>query len=166
MRRITNARKSLEDPHQKESINEISTFSNMGMDLLPIKTTFGEIKHTSQREERVSWPDSQNVKGFEMHYGESDLIKNKNSDIISLFKNSSLGWVIEKKDKSFIGGTYLHGIFENDQWRRQWINKIRLKKGLHKINANEEKNRDRREILLDLLTDTFEENINIDNLIK
>jgi len=138
----------------------------MGMNLLPIKTTFGEIKHTAQREEKVEWPDSQNIKGFEMHYGESNLINNKDSEIISLFKNRNLGWVIEKEDKSFIGGTYLHGIFENDEWRRQWINKIRQKKGLNKLNINEEKNHDRREKLLDLLTDAFEKNINIDILIK
>ena len=156
----------MEDPHQHESINEISALSTTGMNLLPIKTTFGEIKHTLQREEKVSWPGSQNIKGFEMHYGESDLINNKDSDIISLFKNSSLGWVIEKKDKSFIGGTYLHGIFENDEWRRQWINKIRQKKGLNHLKINEENNSDKREKLLDLLTDAFEKNINIDILIK
>ena len=157
---------SLEDPHDQESINELFPFSTMGMNLLPIKTTFREIKQTSQREERVSWPVEQKVKGFEMHYGESDLIKNKNSNIISLFKNSSLGWVIEKRNKSFIGGTYLHGIFENDEWRRHWINKIRQKKGLNKLNPNEDNNLDRREKLLDLLTDAFEKNINMDNLIK
>ena len=157
---------SLDDPHNQESIKEINTFTNIGMCLLPIKTTFGELKHTSQREERSSWPDSQNIKGFEMHYGKSDLINNGNSDIISLFKNSSLGWVIERKDKSFIGGTYLHGIFENDEWRRQWINKIRQKKGLNNLNKNEEKNSKKREKLLNSLTDAFEKNINIDILIK
>ena len=158
--------KTLEDPHKQESINEISASSNMGMNLLPIKTTFGESKHTSQREEKVSWPGSQNIKGFEMHYGESVLINNKDSEIISLFKNSSLGWIIEKKDKSFIGGTYLHGIFENDEWRRQWINKIRQKKGLNHLRIDAENNSDKRERLLDLLTDAFEKNINIDTLIK
>ena len=158
--------KTLEDPHKQESINEISASSNMGMNLLPIKTTFGEIKHTSQREEKVSWPGSQNIKGFEMHYGESNLINSKDSEIISLFKNNSLGWVFEKKDKSFIGGTYLHGIFENDEWRRQWINKIRQKKGLNHLRFDEENNNDKREKLLDLLTDVFEKNINIDILIK
>ena len=157
---------SLEDPYQQESINEISALSKIGMELLPIKTTFGEMKHTSQREENVSWPGSQNIKGFEMHYGESDLINNQDSEIISLFKNSSLGWVIERKDNSFIGGTYLHGIFENDEWRRQWINKIRQKKGLDHLKINEENTIDKREKLLDLLTDAFEKNINIDILIK
>ena len=157
---------SLEDPYKQESNNELTTFSNNGMNLLPIKTTFGETKHTSQREERISWPDSQNIKGFEMHYGESDLINSKHHEIISLFKNSSLGWVIENKNKSFIGGTYLHGIFENDKWRRQWINKIRQKKGLHELDVNEKDDCIKREKLLDLLTDAFEKNINIDVLIK
>ena len=157
--------KSLEDPHKLECNEEIDTFSNMGMNLLPIKTTFGEGKNTSQREEKVSWPNPQTIKGFEMHYGESDLINTKDSNIISIFKDSSLGWVIEKKDKSFIGGSYLHGIFENDEWRSQWINKVREKKGLNKINTIEDRSHNKKEKLLDLLTDAFEKNINIDLII-
>ena len=138
----------------------------MGMNLLPIKTTFGEIKNTSQREEIVLWPETRNVRGFEMHYGESDLINKKKLNVVSLFKNTSLGWVLEKKDKSFIGGTYLHGIFENDEWRSQWINKIRQKKGLKKLNLKEEENNNnKRERLLDLLADSFEKNINIEKMI-
>ncbi len=157
--------KSLEDPHRKESIKELDQFSYPGINLLPIKTTFSEIKHTSQREEIVTWPETRSLKGFEMHYGESDLINKEDFNIISLFKNTSLGWVIEKKDNSFIGGTYLHGIFEDNEWRRQWINKIRQKKGLKKLNLNEEENNSKRERLLDLLTDSFEENINMDKII-
>jgi len=158
--------KSLEDPHKKESINDLSSFSFKGMDLLPIRTTFGEFKHNAQREEIVSWPvEEKSVKGFEMHYGKSDLISNKIFDIIPLFKTSSLGWVLEKKDQSFIGGTYLHGIFENDEWRRQWINKIRQKKGLKDIDTHEEKNNEKRERLLDLLADSLEKNINLEKLI-
>ena len=158
--------KSLEDPYKLESINDLSSFTYKGMNLLPIKTTFGEIKNNSQREEIVSWPEENSVKGFEMHYGKSDLIDKNNLDIISLFNNSSLGWVFEKKDKSFIGGTYLHGIFENDQWRLQWINQIRQKKGLRNLNPNKENNNDKRERLLDLLADLFEKNINIEKVIS
>ncbi len=157
--------KSLEDPHHKESINDISSFSYKGMNLLPIKTTFKEIKQNLQREEIVAWPEKKSVKGFEMHYGNSELIDNINFDIISLFENSSLGWVIEKKDKSFVGGTYLHGIFENNEWRRLWINKIRQNKGLNKVSPYEENHKEKRERLLDLLTDSFEKNININKVI-
>ena len=158
--------KTLEDPHRKESINDLSSSSCKGMNLLPIRTIFGEIKQNSQKEEMVSWPKEKNVKGFEMHYGNSNLINDENLDIISLFKNSSLGWVIEKKDKSFIGGTYLHGIFENNEWRQEWINKIRQKKGLKKLNPNYENDNDKRERLLDLLADSFDKNITLDKLIE
>tara|TARA_B100000579_G_C22102343_1_gene519440 strand:- start:79 stop:492 length:414 start_codon:yes stop_codon:yes gene_type:complete len=137
----------------------------MGMNLLPIKTTFGEIKHTSQREEIISWPEAIKIKGFEMHYGESDVITNKNSNIISLFKKTSLGWLVEKTDESFIGGTYLHGIFENDAWRSQWINKVRNKKGLKQLNFNKENNLEKKERLLDLLTNSFEQNIKLEKII-
>ena len=116
-------------------------------------------------EARVNWPLPQNIKGFEMHYGKSNLINNKSSNVINFFKNSTLGWVVEHKDKSFIGGTYLHGIFENNEWRRHWINKIRQKKGLNELNFNEKDNIDKRERLLNLLTDAFETNINLDKLI-
>mgnify|MGYP002010597013 CR=1 FL=1 len=156
---------TLEDPHKKESLNEKSHLSYNGINLLPIKTIFGEIKHTSQREEIVSWPEKRTVKGFEMHYGESDLINKENSDIISLFSDTSLGWVIEKEDKSFIGGTYLHGIFENQEWRLQLINRIRQKKGFNKLNNSERNKTDQRERLLDLLTDTFEKYIDIEKVI-
>ena len=157
--------KSLEDPYKNESINEKNTFSYLGMNLLPIKTTFGKIKNTSQREEIISWPETKKIKGFEMHYGKSELIRNNISDVISLFKNNSLGWLFENKDKSFIGGTYLHGIFENDEWRIQWINKVRQKKGLSKLNHDKKNNHNKREQLLDLLTNSFEKNINMDKLI-
>ena len=76
-----------------------------------------------------------------------------------------MGWVLEKKDKSFIGGTYLHGIFENDSWRGQWINKIRQKKGLNNQCNYEMNSIERREKLLNLLTDEFEKNINMEKLI-
>ena len=158
--------KSLEDPHRKESINDLSSSSYNGMNLLPIRTIFGEIKQNSQKEEIVSWPKEKNVKGFEMHYGKSNLINDKNLDIISLFKNSSLGWVLEKKDKSFIGGTYLHGIFENNEWRQEWINKIRQKKGLEKLNHNYEDDNNKRERLLNLLADSFDKNITLDKAIE
>ena len=157
--------KTLEDPYEKESTKKLGTFSYKGMNLIPIKTNFGEIKHTSQRIEVVSWPETKKVKGFEMHYGESELINKEDSNIITLFKNASLGWVIEREDKNFIGGTYLHGIFENDEWRIKWLNQIREKKGLQKLKPSEGNNHNKREQLLDLLADSFEKNINIDNII-
>ena len=47
----------------------------------------------------------------------------------------------------------------------QWINKIIQKKGLNKLSLDNKNNYDKREKLLDLLTNSFEKNINMDKLI-
>ena len=39
-----------------------------------------------------------------------------------IFKDSELGWYSENKGGGTIAGTYLHGIFENDEWRAKYIN--------------------------------------------
>ena len=157
--------KELEDPLNTESENQIN--SSSGMSLLPIKTTFNKEKHTSQNIEVILWPKKQKIRGFEMHYGKSSLI-NENHHINNLFERDSLGWVIEKEDRSFIGGTYIHGIFENEAWRIEWLNKTREKKGLNKIIINEKNRYDdncKKERLINLLTDFFEENINLNHVI-
>ena len=157
---------TLEDPNKIESNKEINSTSYSGMELLPIETIYGKKKYNLQRKTTISWPESEKVNGFEMHYGESKLInKESNKFVKPLFKEKSLGWINERKDKSFIGGTYLHGVFDNGRWRRHLINKIRVKKGLVKITINEEHHNNRRERLLDLLTDKFEQNINLEKII-
>ncbi len=156
----------LNDPHNLESNKEIDSSSKAeGLQLLPIETNFQAEKNNSQRQETISWPELISINGFEMHYGQSYLLKNINDNVKPLFQNNSLGWVIERKDKSFIGGTYLHGIFDNGKWRRTFINKIRSKKGLKKLSINEENNSRKRDRLLDLLTDAFENNINLKRII-
>ena len=155
---------TLEDPHCHESNKDRNSFSYPGMNILPIKTKFEENKRTSQRKEITLWPEVKRVNGFEMHYGISVQMNNGNNDLIPLFKENSLGWVLEKKDKSFIGGTYLHGIFENSTWKSTWLNKIRENKGLNILEPNEEILRNNRDLLLDSLTDLFEENISLDRM--
>ncbi len=156
----------LKDPYNIESNKETnSSVKAEGMQLLPIETTFREEKTNSQRKEEIAWPELGSVNGFEMHYGKSYLLKNINDNIKPLFQETSLGWVIEKEDKSFIGGTYLHGIFDNGKWRRILTNRIRVKKGLKKLSVNEENNSKKRDRLLDLLTDAFEKNISLKKII-
>ena len=154
---------SLEDPYKFESNEESNLFSSLGLGLIPIKTTFKKTKKVSQKHEKIIWPKKQNINGFEMHYGESHLEHDENLNIRPMFEDSSLGWVLEKRDNNFIGGTYLHGIFEDDEWRTEWINNIRQKKGLKKISPYTENKK--RERSLDLLTTIFKENINLDKTI-
>ncbi len=154
------------DTYKKEGDQVISSSNKTkALGLLPIETNFGYTKKNLQKEVQTIWPERENVKGFEMHYGQSRLLKDSNNEIKTLFKDPSLGWIIERRDKSFIGGTYLHGIFENGRWRRIWINKIRARKKLPKLDINQENHTRRIDNLLNLLTDAFEENINLKRIL-
>ena len=56
--------------------------------------------------------------------------------VIPIFKDLDLGW-FKENDGGTIAGTYIHGIFENDNWRDEYINLIRKQKF-----TNFEKNQD------------------------
>ena len=155
----------LEDKDNNEENLEEGLKTRKGIGLLPLKTIFLEKKYTSQKKEVILWPIKVKIDGFEMHYGKSVLVNKNNNDINPLFVEESLGWILDHKDKGFIGGTYLHGIFENGKWRREWLNKLRKRKGLKQLNTEVEDFKRNREILLDLLTDSFEKNINLNPII-
>lgn len=95
-----------------------------GLGLLPIETTFTAEKFTRQ----VTLPAidfeflglrivSANLDGYEIHSGESNLNGQKIIAAGNVF------------------GTYVHGIFDNDDFRRQFLNAVRRKKGLDPLNS-------------------------------
>jgi adenosylcobyric acid synthase len=116
-----------------------------GIGLLNIETTFQKEKVTAQvtAEPIHTFPTSQVLKGYEIHMGVS-------SGDIGLFKirrsmdkdNSAnmpvLGGevTVETLDGSINGncwGTYIHGIFENDLFRRNLVDRVRVRKGLEPL---------------------------------
>ncbi len=120
-----------------------------------------------QAKKIINWPARSEVNGFELHYGESTIINSdKGSQRVSnLFVENSLGWVLKGEKNNFIAGTYLHGIFENSTWRRQWINEIRVKKGLNRISTDGANHIERRERTLNSLADIFEKKINLKEIL-
>lgn len=141
-----------------------------GIGLLNIETTFGNVKRTC-RVEASAIPDSfcfpltdngtaSLLKGYEIHMG-------KSSGDIGLFKVKSVAG--SKKEKPLLDGskngncwgTYLHGVFDNDLFRRDLINELRRRKGLPSLEAacsyseNKEK-------AIDYLADVVRENIDMD----
>lgn len=116
-----------------------------GLNLLPIETTFAEEKFTRQ----VTLPEidfeflgsrilSKNLDGYEIHSGISS---GKGQEI------RDKGQVVSGKGNVF--GTYVHGIFDNDDFRRQFLNAVRLNKNLpplastRNLRAEKQKNYDR-----------------------
>ena len=53
----------------------------------------------------------------------------KKKDIFFSIKGNSTSG-----DKLAVAGTYLHGIFDNGYWRRQWVNLLRKKKFIGNID--------------------------------
>ncbi|MBI5633464.1 MAG: cobyric acid synthase [Nitrospirae bacterium] len=119
------------DPYHAESTHaEVE-----GLGLLNIETVFEKEKITCQVEaEMIKAISDQPLKGYEIHMGRS-------SGDIGLFRIKRLfsgsSPVTHNSSPLFDGsankncwGTYLHGIFDNNEFRRDLINRIREKKGL------------------------------------
>lgn len=123
--------RTIYDPHGVES----DLFEMTGLGYLPTETTF----YAEKRTERVggtvtcSHPGWEQWKGLPVHGYEIHMGKT-----LFLEPVDRLFTIGEHKDGSLshdgrIWGTYLHGIFHNDAFRRNWLNQLRLQKGLNPI---------------------------------
>ncbi len=156
---------ALVDPHDMENsksrhINEIK-----GLDLLPICTEFSKNKLVKQSMYSILWPIKMDVLGFEIHHGITYLLDDYNDSVKPIFDDKRLGWFVQTSSNSSIAGSYLHGIFDNGAWRRHWLNQIRSKKRLEKLEIVNYHFSNQRDILLDILSDSFLEFVKIDNLL-
>ncbi|WP_202975196.1 cobyric acid synthase [Vallitalea guaymasensis] len=104
-----------------------------GLGLLEIKTEMEEIKQTTQITGNIMLeiPFAKNscnlkVNGYEIHMGKTYLM-GESTPLIKLQDNRLDGAINAKKN---VFGTYLHGIFDNDELRKQILDNIRKKKGL------------------------------------
>jgi len=156
----------LEDPFLKEGATINSDKVTMGIGLLPLKTTFLQKKITRQIKSKSIWPCSTEINGFEIHSGVSSLDKDQNtSKIKSIFSDSNLGWYKESNEGGLIAGTYIHGIFENDSWRTKYLNLIREKKNIPKLDKTKSYKM-KRELIIKNLADEFNKHLNISSLLN
>ena len=125
-----------------------------GLKLLPIETTFAAEKFTRQ----VTLPEidfeflgerivSKNLEGYEIHSGATNL---RGQKIIST------GNVL---------GTYVHGIFDNDDFRRKFLNAVRRKKNLPPL-ASTRNFRAEKQKKYDRLAEIVRSNLNMDLIYK
>ncbi len=134
------AGRKIHDPHFVESRhNEVD-----GLGLLDIETTFEETKTTCQVEAKVAQGRAADLagigggglKGYEIHMGESE-------GDIGLFEIKRLsgqapaaGFRPDGSARGHCWGTYIHGIFENDAFRRGVLNGLRQKKGMAPLRTS------------------------------
>ncbi|MDC3095157.1 cobyric acid synthase [Prochlorococcus sp. AH-716-M06] len=158
---------TLEDPYFKEGSKNYSEQKIKGIGLLPLKTTFFKKKFTRQINSKSIWPCQSEINGFEIHNGQTVLDDIQSSlKINPIFENSDLGWYKENNKGGTIAGTYIHGIFENDSWRAQYINLIRKSKNLPISNKKSISYKEKRQSIIDNLANEFHKHLNLKSFLS
>ncbi len=113
---------SIADPLGLESEQKTS----QGLNLIPIVTELGAKKNLYQAEaEHI--PSSCNLKGYEIHHGATHKTSPNTHCLIFTHDGREIGFV---GNNQLIWGTYLHGLFDKDEFRRWFIDRVRQRKGL------------------------------------
>ena len=116
--------RSIDDPYHIESAGE--TLSGLG--LLDLATVLEKDK-TLIRQTGIHLTSGLEVHGYEIHHGQSRSAET--CDALT-FSNGESGGVGNQSQT--IWGTYLHGIFDADPFRRWFIDRLRKKRGLATLN--------------------------------
>ena len=116
-----------------------------GLGLLPVETTFAAAKATYQV--TAQWQalpfleatlTAPSLKGYEIHMGQTTVADRELSQLIVTSRSSqpcALKAGTARKDGQAFG-TYVHGLFDNDQFRRDLLNALRQHKGLPPLGAD------------------------------
>ncbi|WP_085507049.1 cobyric acid synthase [Thalassobacillus devorans] len=117
---------NVRDPYQMEtSLEEVQ-----GLELLPVETTIARHKKTVRSSGSVDWNGRTiAVEGYEIHMG-TTLAGEGVEPFITMYGQTDGG------RKGNVTGTYFHGIFHNDIFRKEFLNTLRVNKGLDPIQPS------------------------------
>ena len=126
------------DPLHMESDHD----SVRGLGLLPMKTTFSDKKLTSQVTVDCPGLDflgqcirGMSLRGYEIHMGQTEFAPDAKHPLRIIQK---AGKECDRQEglaseDGLVFGTYVHGIFDNDEFRRGILNALRQRKGLEPL---------------------------------
>jgi adenosylcobyric acid synthase len=112
-----------------------------GLGLLDVETIFDRVKTTCQVEAtavqssefRFRSGDTKTLKGYEIHMGRTvgdiGLFNMKRRAPFAELRTQDSELTLDGSQKGNVWGTYIHGIFDNDAFRRGMINVLRVKRG-------------------------------------
>ena len=117
----------IRDPYETESkLLEVN-----GLGLLDVTTEMAKEKTTTQSTGRILYApfeiESPEIKGYEIHMGITTLNQESVKPFISTSMDCNDGAINATKT---VIGTYFHGIFDNDAFRRALLDDVKVKSGL------------------------------------
>lgn len=141
-----------------EAVENEKARTAQGLGYLPQVTSFHPGKITRRVEGLANavipsllYPSGEEipVSGYEIHAGETEVIRDSScSSSYSTKQLTHLFEICEMRDSKDerrregvittdgrVFGTYIHGLFHNDVWRRAWLNGMRTNKGLPALNG-------------------------------
>ena len=101
------------------------------------------------------------VTGYEIHEGTTELISSSKLLNIKQGQGNNEDGEIDGASSDNIFGTYFHGIFHNYNFRREFLNYIRVKKGLE-AKYGEDPYETQKDYSLNRLAEIVEENLDMD----
>jgi adenosylcobyric acid synthase len=145
-----------------------------GLGLIDAKTIFMQQKNTYQIKARLhgnqvsrsdlNYFNTRNeINGYEIHMGETELL-NGTLPFLKIIERSEKEVCMDDgavSDDGNVIGTYVHGLFYNDEFRLELINCLRRKKGLSPIQPEDLSKVDK-EKQYDKLADLFRKNMKMD----
>jgi adenosylcobyric acid synthase len=137
-----------------------------GLNLFPLQTTITDLKTTRQRTTTTNYPHpGSTISGYEIHQGDTQWHSDraKIEEYVPLFADRSLGIVDRELS---LWGTYLHGIFDNGMWRRNWINQVRARHQLSPLVTEVPDYASQREQIFDELADAISAHLDLTPLMR
>jgi adenosylcobyric acid synthase len=129
---------TVSDPASIEYVEQDSTSKDihmhatqLGLGLLPLRTIMGKEKVLT-RVTGVHVPTGNIVTGYEIHHGVTESTgAQKMQTTITREDGTIIGFGLAGNHLfQSVWGTYLHGVFDDDNFRRAFINDLRSRKGL------------------------------------
>jgi adenosylcobyric acid synthase len=151
----------IEDPWGVESDRK----EVKGLNLLPIETVL-EGEKTVRTVTGVCLLNNKRVKGYEIHMGRSEPVRNKGGPFLSIHQPGSKtswndGWA---EPGGRIAGTYIHGILDHGGFRSVFLNNLRRSKGLKQSQSKG--GRRGRFYQYDRLADHFEAHCDVEKILS
>lgn len=154
--------KTIADPDHMESAEELTE----GLGLLDVTTVLEDTKTTTRKTGTIQndfWGipmKDTKVSGYEIHMGRTSV--NEDSVPFSILDDGRSDGAVSKD--GMVMGTYLHGIFDNDEFREALLSRLKEGKNLESSGIKDFKAF--KESQYDLLAETVEKSLDMDKLMS